>query len=168
MTNNNPTDSDVGEQISSRIPILIATRGPLTDSTFCLNERIVFIGRGSSNDIVVKDSLVSRHHCVIRNGGGQYTIEDLDSSNGTYVDGERVQTGPLKEGSLIEIGVSRFLFRLRNDEEIVASRHNVIEAENTLNCYKGIRVQLRRVKDLQFPVFAFKFSLIRDPCERSS
>lgn len=120
--------------------VLIAIRGPLADHLFYLDEPIVSLGRGSSNDIVVNDPLVSRHHCLIRSDGDLHTIEDLDSSNGTYIDGERVRISSLKEDSLIEIGVSRFLFKLRKSEELVASGQNLIEAGNTSNSCEGIRM----------------------------
>ena len=129
MINNKSIDSPVETAVFARIPILIAIRGPLTDRTFYLDEPLISMGRKSSNDIVVDDPLVSRHHCEIRSEGDEHTIEDLNSSNGTYVNGERVRVGRLKEDSLIEIGASRFLFRLRNSE-LAASGQNLVVEEN--------------------------------------
>ncbi len=80
--------------------------------------------------------LVSRRHCVIRREDEQHTIEDLDSSNGTYVNGERVRIESLKEDSLIEIGVSQFLFRIRNSEESIAP--GLVVARNIANSYDAI------------------------------
>ena len=138
MINNNSIDSPFEVPVFARIPILIAIRGPLADRTFYLDEPLISIGRQSSNDIVVNDPLVSRHHCKIRSEGEQHTIEDLNSSNGTYVNGERVRVDPLKEGSLIEIGTSQFLFRLRNSE-LAALGQNLVVAENFSNSYNAIR-----------------------------
>ena len=83
--------------------------------TFYLDEPVVSIGRLVSNDIYLEDPFVSRHHSVIRNQGEQYVIEDVNSANGTYVNGERVDAGALEEGSIIQIGASRFLFSLREE-----------------------------------------------------
>ena len=116
MTSNTSIDSPCGEGILA-IPVLLAIRGPLADRVLCIEESIVSVGRLSSNDIVVEDPLVSRHHCVIRNKGEQHTIEDLNSSNGTYVNGEPVEVASLEDDSLIEIGASSFLFKLRQSEE---------------------------------------------------
>ena len=95
------------------VPSLVALEGPLVGRSIDLDEPVVSIGREASNDIRLDDPYVSRHHCVIKNDGQAYLIEDLASANGTYLDGARVGTGTLKEGSLIDIGSSRFLFRLR-------------------------------------------------------
>ncbi len=51
-------------------------------------------------------------------------IEDLNSANGTYVNGERVKAFALKEESVIEIGASRFLCKFQNSEESITSSHN--------------------------------------------
>jgi pSer/pThr/pTyr-binding forkhead associated (FHA) protein len=126
MIDNKLIDSDIEERVLARIPILIATRGPLVDRTFYLEEPVVSLGRLSSNDIVVHDLLVSRHHCVIRSDGEQHMIEDLNSSNGTYVNGERVRIESLKDDSLIEIGVSQFLFRVRNSEDLIVPGQSLV------------------------------------------
>ena len=97
-------------------------------STF--DEPVVSIGRLESNDICLEDCFVSRHHCVIRNEGDKYTIEDLNSANGTYLNGERVNAGALKEGCLIQIGTSRFLFKLQNPEELITLGQSLVVTEN--------------------------------------
>jgi pSer/pThr/pTyr-binding forkhead associated (FHA) protein len=95
---------------------LVAIDGPLTGRTFYLEGPVFSIGRRSANDITLEDWFVSRHHCRIRNEGEQHMIEDLNSANGTYVNGERVKAGALKEESVIEIGASRFLCKFQNSE----------------------------------------------------
>lgn len=139
MIDNKLIDSDIEEQVLAGNAILIGTRGPLVNRTFDLKEPIISLGRLSSNDIVVHDLLVSRQHCVIRRSDGeQHTIEDLNSSNGTYVNGERVRIKSLKEDSLIEIGVSQFLFTVRNAEELIAPRQSLVVARNVSNSYDAI------------------------------
>ena len=116
---------------------LVAICGSLTGRTFYLNGP-VSIGRRTANDIRLEDRFVSRHHCVIRNDGEQHMIEDLNSANGTYVNGERVKAGALKEDSLIEIGASRFLFRLQNSEESITSNQNLMGANNASDGYDAV------------------------------
>ena len=77
--------------------------------------RVLRIGRGPDNDLVVQDLSVSRNHAELRNsGGGRYEIVDLGSHNGTFVNGERISTATVTERDIISIG--RATFRLVGDE----------------------------------------------------
>ncbi len=62
------------------------------------------IGRGPSNDLVLSDSGVSRTHAEVVYADGGYTIRDVGSSNGTFVDGARTETARLRTGAKIEVG----------------------------------------------------------------
>jgi hypothetical protein len=62
------------------------------------------IGRNEDNDVVVADGRVSRHHARIDADGGGFAIEDLHSSNGTFVDGAQVQRARLHPGASIVVG----------------------------------------------------------------
>ena len=130
MTTNKTVDSTIERLFLAITPRLVAVDGPLSGQTFYLDEAVVSIGRLGSNDVCLEDPFVSRHHCVIRNEGDEYMIEDLNSANGTYLNGERVNAGSLKEGCLIEIGGSRFLFRLPNPEESITLGQNLVVTEN--------------------------------------
>src|SRR5687768_4641194 len=66
----------------------------------------VVIGRSSELDMVLVEELVSRRHASIRVQGSVLTIEDLGSTNGTFVNGERIQKATLKEGDRVLIGTS--------------------------------------------------------------
>ncbi len=69
------------------------------------------IGRADDNDIVIADLLVSRHHAELRAAGAGYEIVDLDSHNGTYVDGRRIKgRAAVHEGAVVSVG--HHLFRL--------------------------------------------------------
>jgi len=70
------------------------------------------IGRGSDCAVVIDLTGVSRHHAVIRNIGERWSLEDLDSKNGTWRNEERV-TGvvELQDGDRIRIGASSLMFR---------------------------------------------------------
>lgn len=70
------------------------------------------LGRGQESDIVVDDPGVSRRHVEVRVEGSGVSARDLGSTNGTFVDGERVQSGPLSEGSRITVGRTRIVVHL--------------------------------------------------------
>lgn len=93
-------------------PKLIALLGPLRGKSFELNGPRTVVGRLSSNPIYIPDQSVSRQHCVLEVAGGQVTLQDLDSRNGTSVNGLPVMNRLLKDGDLIEVGDSQFLFSL--------------------------------------------------------
>jgi len=69
------------------------------------NKQVV-IGRSSELDMVLVEDMVSRKHAKIAVQGGKISIEDLGSTNGTFVNGEKVRTARLKEGDRILIGTS--------------------------------------------------------------
>lgn len=84
---------------------LIVRRGPQPNQVYTLDKDIVTIGRDITNDIVVNDPEVSRHHCRLTRGPMGYTMEDLGSTNGTFVNGQRVTAPrPLSNGDLIGLG----------------------------------------------------------------
>ena len=76
-----------------------------------LDAGIVTIGRSRSNDISLEDARVSRHHARVVRGERGYTIEDLNSRNGTRVDDRAIrESAPLSEGSVVKIGDAVFRF----------------------------------------------------------
>jgi hypothetical protein len=62
------------------------------------------IGRNEDNDVTIVDGRVSRHHARIIAEGAGFAIEDLQSSNGTFIDGEQVQRARLHPGASIVVG----------------------------------------------------------------
>src|SRR5262252_5813683 len=69
-------------------------------------EREIIIGRSSDLDMVLVEDMVSRKHAKISTQTGQITIQDLGSTNGTFVNGEKIKKVRLKEGDRILIGTS--------------------------------------------------------------
>ena len=74
---------------------------------------VVQIGRAPSCDIVLDDRNVSRRHAEIRRRGPVVVLIDLDSTNGTIVNGRRVREHPLADGDRITLGNSRLTFERR-------------------------------------------------------
>ena len=78
---------------------------------FPVDRPSVRIGRGSGNEIVVQDTQISRQHAEISQQGDQYFIRDLGSTNGTFVNGQRVtQLQPLHPGDQVQVGDTVFAF----------------------------------------------------------
>jgi Nif-specific regulatory protein len=94
--------------------------GPLKDSTIPLPEGEVTIGREASNGVALTDPSVSRKHCTIRVQEGKFLVRDLDSRNGTLVNGTEIQEQCLHHGDEIATGDSAFLFLLEEQEQIAS------------------------------------------------
>ncbi len=79
--------------------------GPTPGVTFPLEGDQLFIGRDSSNAVPINDAEISRKHSRLSYQGGKYVLEDLGSTNGTFVNGQRL-AGPvvLKAGDVVSLG----------------------------------------------------------------
>ncbi len=90
--------------------LLIVRRGPTVGARFLLDTDITVAGRHPDADIFLDDVTVSRRHAEIVREGTSFSMRDLDSLNGTYLDGERTAGGVLQDGSEIQIGKYRMTF----------------------------------------------------------
>lgn len=89
------------------MPRLIIIEGRMEGHIFNLGRDTVFLGRSSKNDIRIRDNAVSRKQLKIYPLGKRYFIEDLKSTNGTFINGELITPGEgyeISEGDIIEIG----------------------------------------------------------------
>lgn len=84
---------------------LVVRRGPNPNETFDLSEAQISIGRSPANGIPIVDPEISRKHAQLVQQGDGYALEDLGSTNGSFVNGRRI-TGltPLHHGDIIELG----------------------------------------------------------------
>jgi transcriptional regulator with GAF, ATPase, and Fis domain len=99
-------------------PRLLAIRGFPKDKVWVMRDGPVFVGRDSSNQVEVSDALVSRKHCSISElSSGAFEIADLESHNGTLVNGTKVSRKTLQHGDRIRVGGSEFVFLIGADEE---------------------------------------------------
>lgn len=90
--------------------LLIVLRGPNTGARFLLDDTEVSSGRGPSSDIFLDDVTVSRKHAVFSRGDDGFTVRDVGSLNGTYVNRERIDSVLLRTGDEVQIGKFRLVF----------------------------------------------------------
>jgi pSer/pThr/pTyr-binding forkhead associated (FHA) protein len=78
------------------------------------------IGRLPDNTVVIDNPAVSSHHAAVFRGGDDYILEDLESTNGTFVNSKRVVTHTLQTGDVILIGKHELVFDLAGGEPVVS------------------------------------------------
>jgi len=84
---------------------LVMRRGPQPDRAFDIQQENTSIGRDVTNDIVINDREISRHHLRLTRSGDTFTIEDLGSTNGTFVNGKGISgLTPLQDGDQVGLG----------------------------------------------------------------
>jgi pSer/pThr/pTyr-binding forkhead associated (FHA) protein len=83
---------------------------------FELTGQSMTMGREPDNDIIVENLLVSGYHARIDPAGREYILTDLQSKNGTFVNGERVTSTKLKDGDQILVGKHTIVFTLSQEE----------------------------------------------------
>lgn len=85
---------------------LVMRRGPSPGTIYDLNDAEVLIGRGARCQIIIRDDEISREHCRLVKSSDGYELIDTASTNGTFVNGQRVTQRALRSGELIELGDS--------------------------------------------------------------
>ncbi len=92
------------------MPTLFVIRGVDQGSRFELTEPTIRLGRDPSSTIPLHDTEVSRHHAEIRWTDGEYAISDLNSSNGTFINGQRIRHQQLASGDQLQVGSTLMLY----------------------------------------------------------
>src|SRR5450432_3616849 len=95
---------------------VLGIAGPFQGAAFSLSDRNVSVGRDPSNDLWIADQSLSRQHCLLVSQDGQFAIRDLQSKNGTRVNGVPVGEQLLHDGDHISVGDSVFIFQLEEGE----------------------------------------------------
>ncbi|WP_241028796.1 FHA domain-containing protein [Streptomyces verrucosisporus] len=91
--------------------LLVVRRGPNSGSRFLLDSELTTAGRHPESDIFLDDVTVSRRHVEFRRGpDGRFTVADVGSLNGTYVNRERIDSVVLNNGDEVQIGKYRLVF----------------------------------------------------------
>ncbi|MCU1452963.1 MAG: hypothetical protein JWN46_1109 [Acidimicrobiales bacterium] len=90
--------------------VMLVTRGPNAGSSFALGQAITTAGRHPDSDIFLDDVTVSRRHVEIRRTPDGYLVRDVGSLNGTYLNRERIEEGPLVNGDELQVGKFKLVF----------------------------------------------------------
>ena len=99
-------------------PRLMAMSGPLEGRVWAITDDPLAVGRDAANQVTIGDSAVSRKHCTISQvSQGVYEISDLESHNGTLVNGIPVVRAPIQHGDKIRVGTSDFVFLTGEDSD---------------------------------------------------
>ena len=96
--------------------VLVLCDGEFAGAEYPLTAEETLIGRNPTTDITLLDESISREHAIVAwdAAQGSYAIEDLQSTNGTRVNGKRVRSAELADGDEIQVGHTRFRFFLAN------------------------------------------------------
>jgi pSer/pThr/pTyr-binding forkhead associated (FHA) protein len=108
-------DSEAVAALPPGTALLVVKRGPNAGSRFLLDSDLTLVGRHPDSDIFLDDVTVSRRHAEFyRQGerGGRFTVRDVGSLNGTYVNRERIEEADLSGGDEVQIGKFRLVFLL--------------------------------------------------------
>lgn len=90
---------------------LVIASGPTAGTRLELEKEVTSVGRHENSDILLDDVSVSRHHAVFtRTASGRITLRDLNSLNGTYVNGARVEETALHSADDVQIGKFKLVF----------------------------------------------------------
>jgi pSer/pThr/pTyr-binding forkhead associated (FHA) protein len=114
--------------------------GPLQGGVFKDWEGPLLIGRSLDNHVVLVDDLVSGHHAQIVQEGERYYIKDLDSDNGTFLNGVKIQREELSSGSKIKAGASTLVFEIT---DLRKARRNLNIALVAIILFAGIAVAIK-------------------------
>ena len=90
--------------------LLVVRRGPNAGARFLLDADLTTVGRHPNADIFLDDVTVSRRHAQFLRHGRTFEVKDLGSLNGTYFDGERIETAMLSDGAEVQVGKFRLTF----------------------------------------------------------
>lgn len=108
---------EIPDVVSLRKCQLVVVDGPNRGKKLTLNKNLIKIGKRETNDLVIIDKTVSREHVEIEYAADSFLLRDLDSTNGTFLNGSRVKEAYLSPGDLIKCGNTTLEF-VAFDEKI--------------------------------------------------
>ena len=116
------------------LPSLLVASGPLEGKTLFIAETMseCTIGRDEHCTFAINDQSVSRTHAVVERKWGGLAITDLDSKNGTFVNGERIREKRLADGDQVVVGTVKLLYRNPHDVSLSAI-HREYEREPSIS-----------------------------------
>ncbi|GAB6859861.1 FHA domain-containing protein FhaB/FipA [Microbacterium xylanilyticum] len=107
-----PRSKPGGPATTSTVSKLVITSGPKAGLEVPLGSEPMSIGRSSESGLVIRDDYTSSHHARLMLWGDQWMLQDLDSTNGTFLDGQRVGAPvAVPVGAPIKVGATTFELR---------------------------------------------------------
>ena len=103
-------DSATLDALPAGTALLVVQRGPNAGSRFMLDSELTTAGRHPDSDIFLDDVTVSRRHAEFYREGTRFTVRDVGSLNGTYVNRERIEEAELISGDEVQVGKFRLIF----------------------------------------------------------
>jgi pSer/pThr/pTyr-binding forkhead associated (FHA) protein len=97
-------------RIQDNQPKLTVTRPDLPPIVYVLEQEYTHVGRAPGNEISLPYPSISNRHCIFIHSGSDIVLRDLNSSNGTYVNGEIISEVVLRPGDLIQMGTVQIKF----------------------------------------------------------
>ena len=118
--------------LGADIAVLVVREGPIAGSQFALTETTTTAGRHPESDIFLDDVTVSRRHAEIVAGPDGYVVRDVGSLNGTYLNRERIEEAPLRDGDELQIGKFKLVVVL-GEPGVVAETSSHLSIGEVLN-----------------------------------
>jgi pSer/pThr/pTyr-binding forkhead associated (FHA) protein len=112
FTDESLADAATVDALPAGTALLVVRRGPNAGSRFLLDSDLTLVGRHPDSDIFLDDVTVSRRHAEFYRQGGLFTVRDVGSLNGTYVNRDRIEETSLSGGDEVQIGKFRLVFLL--------------------------------------------------------
>jgi diguanylate cyclase (GGDEF)-like protein len=137
-----PTDGETVLLGTSRAPherheaCLVIIRGARLGSRLVPGREPLVIGRAVDADFQISERSISREHCRIVFEGGRYWIEDLGSTNHTWLNDERIDRSPLRDGDLIRI--SQTVLKFVDEGNIEAGYHSELHESTIRDTLTGL------------------------------
>ena len=100
----------VSDRFASQEFSLLLVNGPQAGQSFPIGQSLK-IGKAPDNDVVLDHPTVSRNHLNVRRQGDVFLVQDLGSTNGTFIDGAQIKEGFLRAGALLEVGDVQLRFQ---------------------------------------------------------
>ncbi len=148
-------------------PLLIAQTGPLEGQRWKIRTELL-LGRDPDCDIVIPMRQVSRYHARILQGEQGTMVEDLDSKNGTYVNGRHIEEAVrLEEGDEIQVSLAQLFFYLSSDATMPLEGLPLDMQKRRLRVDFGARRVWVMEKELDPPLSASQFNLLQILYEQS-
>lgn len=118
-------ETEFSEGSSLATATLLVLQGIDQGKRVHLGEGTASVGRSPQNTVPILDTEVSRHHAELRSQSGVWSVSDLESSNGTFVNGESIRSQVLKHGDQIQVGRTVLLFSVEDaaDSSITIADH---------------------------------------------